>query len=273
MTEEPMDTPPEPDPGRPAFMGPAAPVAERSRSKPSLPRWVPWSIAGALIAGIAVGAAGTLLLTGEAPAPGESGGQAAAQVGGDSQISEITIAQSGITDPDAYGEVEVNGSALARFTGQGDPMVGLPSPELQGHDFRGNPVAITADGRAKIVVFLAHWCPYCQQELQVVRDWYASGAIPDGVDVYSVSTLTDFTKSNYPPRPWFERENWNIPLIVDDYLDTAATAFGLNAVPFWVMIDADATIAGRWAGGGIPAEALTSVAEQLVADAGSSGGG
>jgi thiol-disulfide isomerase/thioredoxin len=128
---------------------------------------------------------------------------------------------------------------------------------------------MTDDGRPKIVLFVAHWCPYCQAEVPVVREWVAAGEVPDGVDVYSVSTLTEFGRANYPPRPWFEREEWNVPLIVDDAQETAAKAFGLNAVPFWVFIGADGTIAGRAAGGGISGAALTSVAEQLLQDAAS----
>ena len=98
----------------------------------------------------------------------------------------------------------------------------------------------------------------------------AAGDVPAGVDVYSISTLTEFGRTNYPPRSWFEREEWNVPLIVDDPQESAARAFGLNAVPFWVFIGADGTIAGRAAGGGVPAETLTAIAEQLLDDAASS---
>ncbi len=99
----------------------------------------------------------------------------------------------------------------------------------------------------------------------MVRDWYGTADLPTDVDVYSVSTLTDFTRGNYPPRTWFEQEAWNVPLIVDDSHDTAAGVFGLNAVPYWVLINPDGTVAGRGAGGGVPAESLTSIALQLSA--------
>ena len=73
-------------------------------------------------------------------------------------------------------------------------------------------------------------------------------------------------RSNYPPRTWLEHEGWNIPLVVDDDLDTVAEVFGLNAVPFGVFIDTDGTVAGRHAGGGVPAEALTEAAISISAE-------
>lgn len=264
MTDDPAS--PAPEASRPAFMGPEAPVAARPAPAGPLPRWVPWSMAAALVVGIGIGAAGASLLgdAGTTPAAGEAAGPD----GGDGAAA-ITIPQAGADDPDAFGTVEVSGTALPRLAGGQDAAVGSPAPELRGFDFEGTPVAIIDDGRPKLVVFLSHWCPYCQDEVPVIRDWVGGGLVPDGVDVYSVSTLTEFGRSNYPPRSWFERESWNVPLIVDDRRDTAAGAFGLNAVPFWVLIGADGTIAGRGAGGGIPAESLTALATQLLEGAGS----
>jgi hypothetical protein len=78
-----------------------------------------------------------------------------------------------------------------------------------------------------------------------------------------VATLTDSTRSNYPPKTWLDEEAWNVPLVVDDDLDTAGTTFGLNAVPYWVLVAEDGSVAGRGAGGGVPAEALTEIAARL----------
>mgnify|MGYP000553143662 CR=1 FL=1 len=54
------------------------------------------------------------------------------------------------------------------------------------------------------------------------------------------------------------------PVVFDDGDDTAAGAFGLNAVPFWVLVNTDNTVAGRGAGA-VPAEVLTQVATDLAA--------
>lgn len=244
---------------RPGFMGPEAPVGRTPG--PSRPRRMTAWVAAAFVAGAGLGSGGTLLLTGSDDAP--EAAQAATGPGGNgAAVPTITIPRAGSSDPNAYGTVTVEGTPLPRL-GETDAAIGMAAPELRGSDFEGQEVVIAADGRAKIVVFLAHWCPYCQQEVPIVHDWIDADTLPPDVDVYSVATLTDITRSNYPPRPWFDREDWNVPLVVDDAFDTAATAFGVNAVPFWVLINTDGTIAGRGAGGGVPAEALQSIAEQL----------
>ncbi len=53
-----------PQASRPAFMGTAAPVPDRARRQSTVPRWVPLSIAVALLAGFGLGVGGTLLVTG-----------------------------------------------------------------------------------------------------------------------------------------------------------------------------------------------------------------
>lgn len=274
MTDEPMNPGPGTTPGevpessRPAFLGTTIPVPDRARRQSKSPRRVPLSNLAALLIGIGLGVGGTLLISGgDGAAAAVPGSVAPGPTGGNTPAAGITLPQADPNDPDAFGQVEVTGAILPRFSGETDPAVGLPAPELSGFDFEGNVVEITNDGRAKVILFVAHWCPFCQQDIPVVRDWFDTAELPDDVDIYSVSTLTEFGRSNYPPRTWLEQEGWNIPLIVDDDLDTAARAFGLNAVPFWVFIDTDGTVTGRHAGGGVPAEALTEAAVSLSQEA------
>ncbi|MCJ7725740.1 MAG: TlpA family protein disulfide reductase [Acidimicrobiia bacterium] len=275
------DTPVAPDPvsdplpesvsedARPTFMGPVVVVGEPDPSVGSRIRsWMTAPIAGALAIGIGLGIGGTLFFTRAGSDQAAPPTQAAAgPAGQEGAGTVITLPQVGSDDPAAFGSVDVTGTALPRLDGNADTAVGTAAPEVRGFDFAGNPVEITDDGRAKIVLLVAHWCPYCQQEIPVVRDWIDTTTLPDGVDVYSVVTLTDFTRGNYPPQTWLVQEAWNVPVIVDDDLDTVGNAFGLNAVPFWVFINADGTIAGRAAGGGVPAEALDSIAQELSASA------
>ena len=88
--------------------------------------------------------------------------------------------------------VTVGGKSLPAYNAGArsgpDAAVGARAPELRGKDFSGNPVAIVPDGKAKIILFVAHWCPHCQREVPVVRDWLNSGGLPAGVEVEAVST-------------------------------------------------------------------------------------
>lgn len=168
---------------------------------------------------------------------------------------------------DPFGTPTITGAALTPFaSGAADAAVGRPAPLVQGADFEGNPVAIENDGRAKMIIFLAHWCPFCQNEVPVVVRWMDGGSLPDAVDLYAVTTSTDSLRANYPPSQWLEREGWTAPIIVDDQATTVARAYGLSAFPFWVFIASDGTVWGR-ATGELGVSVLDDVAQRLATGA------
>jgi thiol-disulfide isomerase/thioredoxin len=167
--------------------------------------------------------------------------------------------------PEEYGNPRFTGAVLPVLEdSEPDPALGTPAPEVTGADFEGNPVAVVADGRAKVILFLAHWCPHCQDEVPIVTGWLESGNLPEDIDLYAVATSIRPTAENYPPSEWLEREEWPAPVLVDDAADTLSRAFGLSAYPFWAFIDDEGNIAGR-ASGGIPAEMLSEVVANLAA--------
>ena len=128
-----------------------------------------------------------------------------------------------------------------------DPAVGRPIPAVDGRSFDGTALSIKTDGRPKLIVFLAHWCPHCQREVPVVQAWLAAKGMPAGVDMISVVTAIDPNRPNYPPDAWLAREHWSVPVIVDAD-GQIATRYGLTAFPFWVAVHADGTVAHRVAG-------------------------
>jgi hypothetical protein len=57
-----------------------------------------------------------------------------------------------------YADVSVSGSSLPPYSQESaDLAVGMAMPEVVGESFDGTPVTITNDGRAKVILFLAHW--------------------------------------------------------------------------------------------------------------------
>lgn len=148
-----------------------------------------------------------------------------------------------------YGEVTVQGDSLPIMPDSGgDPAIGTEAPTLSGADWNGNEYTIEADGTPKIVLFLAHWCPHCRNEVPVVQNWVDGGGLPEGVDMYSITTLTDQSSVNWPPQDWLEEEGWTIPVIMDDAADTAAQAYGLRGTPMYVVLDGDNANLGRISG-------------------------
>jgi len=148
-------------------------------------------------------------------------------------------------------EVTLDGVSLPPMpqeTFQDTTATGLIAPDLTGTDFEGNTISITNDGRAKGVLFLAHWCPNCQEEVPRVQAWLDGGGSVGGVDIYSVSTAVRSTQGNYPPSVWLEREGWTVPVIRDDRSSSAHSAYGGGGFPFWVFLNSDGTVALRTAG-------------------------
>jgi thiol-disulfide isomerase/thioredoxin len=148
-----------------------------------------------------------------------------------------------------YRAVRVTGGELPTFeSAEGDPAVGRSAPALVGRSFAGAAVRISPDdGRPKLLVFLAHWCPHCRAEVPVLRRWIDGGGA-EGVEVYGISTSATDDRPNWPPSAWLERERWPAPVLVDDRGSSAAIAYGLSAFPYFVLIGADGDVVARGSG-------------------------
>ena len=149
-----------------------------------------------------------------------------------------------------FGEVTVQGEPLPFLADPttADPALGFLAPSVSGADWNDVPASIEADGRPKIVIFLAHWCPHCQVEVPVVQQWLDAGGLPSDVDMYSITVLTDQFRSNWPPQDWLEGEGWSVPTIMDDEQQSAVFAYGMRGTPFYIVLDGDNRNLGRFSG-------------------------
>ena len=167
--------------------------------------------------------------------------------------------------PVAQGPVTVNGTALAMRPNSGtDPAVGQPMPELSGvSTLDGSPITIAADGKPKLIFVVAHWCPHCQKEVPLIQEWIDDGQVPDGIDLYAVSTAVRPENGNYPPATWLTKEHWSVPTIADSSDNAAMEALGVSGFPFIVAVDADGKVVAR-VSGEQPVEALDALAARLT---------
>ena len=152
-------------------------------------------------------------------------------------------------------EVEVDGDRLAPLAGGvsvgvagTDPVVGQTAPSMVGTDFAGEEVTIEADGRPKVVYFLAHWCPHCQEEVPAVQALIDEGLQPEDLDIYAVSTAVDAGNGNYPPQAWLEREGLTATVVRDDAQGTAFASYGGTGFPYAIFLDGDNEVVARAAG-------------------------
>ena len=73
--------------------------------------------------------------------------------------------------------------------------------------------------------------------------------------VLAVSTSVNEPGANYPPSEWLTPETWGLPVFADTADNEVRDAFGLNAFPFWVILDRDGVVLGRTAGS-LPLETI-----------------
>ncbi len=159
-------------------------------------------------------------------------------------------------DGEQTADVELDGNILLPMSGSGvsadpntDAAIGQPLPSVSGTDFDDTEVVITDDGRAKVIYFLAHWCPHCQAEVPRIVDLIDSGAQPEGLDIYGISTSVDASRGGaYPPAAWFDREGFDVPVIRDSADNDAFNFYGGGGFPYAIYVDADNNIVARSSG-------------------------
>lgn len=160
-------------------------------------------------------------------------------------------------DPATIAVPEVTGVALPA----GGDVAGLAAPRATGDDLLGDAtVTAPVPGTPTLLVFLAHWCPTCDAEVPVLRDWVADGRLPDGVELVGVATGIDANRPSYPPTTWLDGHDWAQPTLVD-VDDRVAAAYGVTGYPTFVAVAADGTVLARGSGAqdGAALDALASV--------------
>ncbi|HEY3669839.1 MAG TPA: TlpA disulfide reductase family protein [Acidimicrobiia bacterium] len=165
--------------------------------------------------------------------------------------------------------VKVSGTPLPDYNAEAasDPAIGETIPTLDGSSLGdGGPITIgpdTGNGEPQMIVFVAHWCPHCQNEVPLLVGLAKQGVF-DGVQVSAVATSTSDQAPNYPPSAWLKKEKWPFPVLADSKTGTAAKAYGLSAFPYFVLVNPDGTVAGRGTGE-LPEEQIKANIEALKA--------
>ena len=147
------------------------------------------------------------------------------------------------------GETTIEGDFLPEFAGENDDNIarGLQAPSFSGPNENSEIVSLEKNDNAKVLLFLAHWCGYCQKEVPAVQEYIDLIGIPDGVEIIAVATSIDRARDNYPPHDWLKEEGWSEAQIYD--LDREiGTAYGLNAFPYWVFLDKELNVVARRTG-------------------------
>lgn len=156
------------------------------------------------------------------------------------------------------GPIVVEGDGLDPFDSSiEDLAVGATAPVVSGESFDVTPITIGGPtDNPTLVVFLAHWCPHCNDEIPELLALDEAGDLPEGLDVIGVSTAVDAAADNYPPSDWVVEKGWSWPTMADDEELTAIKAYGGTSFPFAVVLDTDGNVLARRAGQASAAETM-----------------
>lgn len=155
------------------------------------------------------------------------------------------------------GPVDVDGVPLPPYLDEtNDISIGLPAPVLAGLDTEQRPIRIDpAEDGPTMLVFLAHWCPACNDEVPNLVRMRSYGQFPDDLNIVGVLTAQSPDRPNFPPGTWIrDKMNWKYPTMLDGVdpdtgASIASTTYGLTAYPFVVLVDGDGMVVDRWSGG------------------------
>ena len=176
----------------------------------------------------------------------------------------VTLSSEPVAAGLPEGETTVNGDLLPEFAGENDDNIalGLAAPIFSAPNENSEIVNLEKNGNAKALLFLAHWCGYCQKEVPVVQGFIDSVGVPPGVDVIAIATSIDRGRENYPPQRWLADEGWSETQLYD--LDREiGNAYGLTAFPYWVFLDKDLNVVARRTGN-LPADMVGALLIQLA---------
>jgi cytochrome c biogenesis protein CcmG, thiol:disulfide interchange protein DsbE len=197
---------------------------------------------------------------------------------GDDDSSAGVLAPGQTTRP-PYGDdlqenrpVGVTGDALPALgtVVDADPALGMAMPLVEGATFDGNAVTVggPTDGPT-LYVFLAHWCPHCNDEIPELIELRNRGGLPDGMNVVAVSTAVDSSAPNYPPSEWIVDKQWpsEWPVMADTAESTSFVVNGGGGFPYLMVADAEGNVLVRASGTKSAEELATWISDALATTA------
>jgi thiol-disulfide isomerase/thioredoxin len=184
---------------------------------------------------------------------------------GDTPSSSGTTPAGGVA-PAEFQDVTVTGTPLEQLPQSGpDPALGMPGPSLSGHSFAGFPASVTPgkDATPTMLVFLAHWCPHCNNEIPRILEWADTEGVPEGLRIVGVATGSRNDQPNWPPSKWLDDMGWKWETVADTGSGDIMAAYGGTSFPTMVFVNGDGTVSNR-VSGELGVEALTRVVNTFM---------
>ncbi|MBT4984511.1 MAG: TlpA family protein disulfide reductase [Ilumatobacter sp.] len=181
----------------------------------------------------------------------------------DAATESVPAASDSATEPaggaavlQVSASLEVAGEALPPLEDpNADAAVGLQAPVITGQQFDGTDITIggETDGPT-MLVFLAHWCPHCNDEIPEIVKLRDQGDLPDNLNIIGISTAVVEDRENYPPSEWIVEKDWTWPVLADTIDAEAFQLYGGTGFPYTVILNSDGSVKARTSGSSSAAE-------------------
>jgi cytochrome c biogenesis protein CcmG/thiol:disulfide interchange protein DsbE len=210
------------------------------------------------VAALAASALLALTACGGSDAASDAALPSAAETADTATEAGEAAAETAATEPAVAAGAILENSESLTVTGEAlppledpdnDAAVGMASPVVIGATFDGTEVSIggPTDGPT-MLVFLAHWCPHCNDEIPEIVTLRDRGDLPDNLNIIGVSTAVQDDRDNFPPSSWIVEKDWTWPVLADTADSEAIQLYGGTGFPFTVMLNADGTVNARKSG-------------------------
>ena len=149
------------------------------------------------------------------------------------------------------GNITVNsGTDLPLFdsTVATDPAVGQTIAGFEAQTITGGTFNSIEPGVARIYSMLAHWCPFCNDELPVISEWLTETDLGDDVEFVAGAVSVNPSRDNYPPADWLGDAGFSGTIIVDNPQAKLMDIMGTRSFPFLVAVDANGRVVERVSG-------------------------
>ena len=159
------------------------------------------------------------------------------------------------TSVESYGNVEITNEVPPLLAGKQisdelDVGVGLPVPTATFTNPDGTITTISPDSdQAKMIFFVAHWCPHCEDELSDLIEVLDNGDFAN-IETHIVLTSINPTQANFPPSNWIEELGFNnlenVFIHYDNEDNLASEKFGSDGkIPYTMIVTKDGFVVFR----------------------------
>lgn len=170
-----------------------------------------------------------------------------ADTSADAEVVEVAAANAVL---EVSASLDIVGEALTPLEDpNNDASFGVMAPVITGQQFDGTDITIggETDGPT-MLVFLAHWCPHCNDEIPELLKLRDAGSLPENLNIIGISTAVDEGGSNYPPSDWIVDKDWTWPVLADTEAAEAFLTYGGTGFPYTVMLFSDGSLNARKSG-------------------------